>query len=347
MIEDDDDLAFEKANAAAAAAAKADQAHSYQEIVDGMKAVRARIDFINATYHHNYSPQSESVGLVGAYRVVQVLARRFLRATDWPGHEVADETKLLWEQQWYEQYCNAVVEIAKAMQTAVANGELTLRSPLTRIALDEKRLSAWLGEDIATAMATAFKEVYQRAERIEHPASAHRPARTTYTEVKRLDIATGRWPDDVALPPGAAYVEDFANWANAEGIASFDEMMTLLGDTFHPPLAATVPAQSEAATSTKPAAENIAKLFDPVTVEQLEKMFPATGNWKSWSERAKSNGLAAAKVKRAMFNPYNAGIWFIQKGVAGWDLARCHRVLAHNLPARSKGKDNLLVNSDD
>lgn len=238
MIEEDDDLAFEKANAAAAAAAKADQAHSYQVIVDGMKAVRARIDFINATYHHNYSPQSESVGLVGAYRVVQVLARRFLRATDWPGHEVADETKLLWEQQWYEQYCNAVVEIAKAMQTAVANGELTLRSPLTRIALDEKRLGAWLGEDIAASMAAAFKAVYPKAERIEHPASAHRPARTTYTEVTRLDIATGRWPDGIVLPPGVAYVADFASWASAAGIANSDEVIALLSDA----TAATAPA---------------------------------------------------------------------------------------------------------
>lgn len=241
MIEDDDDLAIEKANAAAAAAAKADQAHSYQEIVDGMKAVRARIDFINATYHHNYSPQSELVGLVGAYRVVQVLARRFLRATDWPGHEVADETKLLWEQQWYEQYCNAVVEISKAMQTAVANGELTLRSPLTRIALDEKRLGAWLGEDIAASMATAFKKVYPRAKRIEHPASVHRPARTTYTEVKRLDIATGRWPDDVVLPPGVAYIADFASWASAAGIANSDEVIALLSDARAATLAASMP----------------------------------------------------------------------------------------------------------
>lgn len=238
MIEDDDDLAFEKANAAAAAAAKADQAHSHQEFIDGMKAVRARIDFINATYHHNYSPQSELVGLVGTYRVVQVLARRFLRATDWPGHEVADETKLLWEQQWYEQYCNALVEISKAMQTAVANGELTLRSPLTRVALDEKRLGAWLGEDIAASMAAALKAVYPKAERIEHAASAHRPARTTYTEVTRLDIATGRWPDGIVLPPGVAYVADFASWASAAGIANSDEVMALLSDT----TAATAPA---------------------------------------------------------------------------------------------------------
>lgn len=346
MIEDDD-LAFEKANAAAAAAAKADQAHSYQEIVDGMKAVRARIDFINATFHHNYSPQSELVGLVGAYRVVQVLARRFLRATDWPGHEVADETKLLWEQQWYEQYCNAVVEISKAMQTAVTNGELTLRSSLTRIALDEKRLGAWLGEDIAASMAAAFKEVYPRAKRRERPASAHRPARTTYTEVKRLDIATGSWPDDVVLPPGAAYIADFANWANTEGIASFDEVIALLGDTSAAPPRVSVTAQPNGDASLKPATENLAELFDPVTVEQLEKMLPASGKWRTWSERAKSNGLKDAKVGRAMYNPYKAALWFVARGIEGWDLARCHRALSNNLPARSKAKKSMLVDSDD
>jgi len=344
---EDDDLAFEKANAAPVAAAKADQAHSYQVIVDGMKAVRARINFINATFRHNHSPQSELVGLVGAYRVVQVLARRFLRAPDWPGHEVTDETKLLWEQQWYEQYCNAALEISKAMQTAAANGELTLRSSLTRIALDKNRLGAWLGEDIAASMAASFKEVYPKAKRTEYPASAHRPARTTYTEVVRLDTATGRWPDDIVLPPGAAYIADFANWANTEGIASFAEVMALLGDTSAEPPSASVPTGVDGGASLKPAMENLAALFDPVTVEQLEKMFPASGKWKSWSERGAKNGLREAKVQHARLNPYQAAMWFVAKKIEGWDLARCHRVLAKNLPARSKGKENMLIDGED
>ena len=89
--------------------------------------------------------------------------------------------------------------------------------------------------------------------------------------------------------------------------------------------------------------KTLAALFDPVTVEALEKMFPAEGKWKAWAEKAASNGLKdAAKVERARFNPYKAAVWFIGKGIAGWDRARCNRVLHKNLPARSVDDAHLL-----
>jgi hypothetical protein len=84
-------------------------------------------------------------------------------------------------------------------------------------------------------------------------------------------------------------------------------------------------------------------LFDPVKVKTLEKMFPASGKWKNWVERAKSNKLIDARVKRGYFNPYRAALWFLQKGIEDWDLARCHRVLAKNLPARSRDNAHLLT----
>ncbi len=87
----------------------------------------------------------------------------------------------------------------------------------------------------------------------------------------------------------------------------------------------------------------LSELFDLVAVAQLEKMFPAPGKWKKWAERAAGNGLAAARDARAMFNPYRAAMWFLKQGPEGWDMARCHRVLANNLPARSKDKAHLLI----
>jgi hypothetical protein len=88
---------------------------------------------------------------------------------------------------------------------------------------------------------------------------------------------------------------------------------------------------------------DLVKLFDAVTVPTLEKMFPARGKWADWAERAHRNGLITARDGRAMFNPYLAGVWFLGKGLEGWDLARCQRVLANNLPARSRGSEHLLT----
>lgn len=88
--------------------------------------------------------------------------------------------------------------------------------------------------------------------------------------------------------------------------------------------------------------ELLSELFEPVTVESLEKMFPC-GKWKNWAGKAKKNGLINSRVVRAKFNPYKAAIWFLTKGENGWDLARCYRVLSNSLPARSMDKKHLLT----
>ncbi len=87
-------------------------------------------------------------------------------------------------------------------------------------------------------------------------------------------------------------------------------------------------------------AERIAALFDPVSVETLAQMFPVDkhdnlAQWQRWTERASRNRLNAARVERAKFNPYKAGMWLVDKGAKGWDVARIKRVLIKNLPARS------------
>lgn len=93
--------------------------------------------------------------------------------------------------------------------------------------------------------------------------------------------------------------------------------------------------------------EEFAQLFDPVPVESLEKMFPSNGKWKLWAEKAKTTGLICARVARAKFNPYLAGVWFIRKGIEGWDESRLNRTLANNLPERSRDHKHLLTGNID
>jgi hypothetical protein len=89
--------------------------------------------------------------------------------------------------------------------------------------------------------------------------------------------------------------------------------------------------------------KNLSELFDGVGTEQLEKMFPS-GNWQALAERASRNGLGAARTGTAKFNPYLAAKWWLDKqNPKGWDLARCMRVLANNLPARSGDSRHLLT----
>jgi hypothetical protein len=88
----------------------------------------------------------------------------------------------------------------------------------------------------------------------------------------------------------------------------------------------------------------LAHLFDPVPVAALEKMFPANNRWAGWAEHASRNvGLKAARTGRGLFNPYLAGIWFAGKGIKDWDLARCRRTLANNLPTRSLDNKHRLT----
>ena len=98
-----------------------------------------------------------------------------------------------------------------------------------------------------------------------------------------------------------------------------------------------------AVSSDADANEILAALFDPVPVAALEKMFPATGAWENWAERAARNGLSVARESRGVFNPFKAAVWFMTKNMPGWDWARCRRTLANNLPARTQDKAHLLT----
>ncbi len=93
--------------------------------------------------------------------------------------------------------------------------------------------------------------------------------------------------------------------------------------------------------------EELAALFDPVGWQTLQKMFGDIQDknvWQSYVEHAKRNGLKdAAKAGRALFNPLLAGVWWLKKNnPKGWDMARLCRVLANNLPPRTKGNEDEL-----
>ena len=89
--------------------------------------------------------------------------------------------------------------------------------------------------------------------------------------------------------------------------------------------------------------EELAELFDSVPVSTLETMFPAGAKWKGWAEHAKNNGLIDSRFERGLFNPYLSALWFLKKGIKGWDIARCNRTLAKNLPHRSIDSKHLLT----
>jgi hypothetical protein len=94
--------------------------------------------------------------------------------------------------------------------------------------------------------------------------------------------------------------------------------------------------------------EELADLFDPVMPAQLEAMFPDGGRWESYAERAARKGLLAAKDGRKRFNPYRAARWWLDEiGPEGWKWERCIRVLANNLPDRSRDSKHLLTGDYD
>lgn len=99
-----------------------------------------------------------------------------------------------------------------------------------------------------------------------------------------------------------------------------------------------------APAQTKPNYEKVlSELFDPVGLQQLEKMFPC-GKWAGWGKKAKEKGLDAARIGRAKYNPYLAAQWWLtNRKPEGWDLARVNRVLANNLPHRSRDSKCLVT----
>jgi len=143
--------------------------------------------------------------------------------------------------------------------------------------------------------------------------------------------AMGRSEYRVSLPA-------FAAWAVAKGMDIPAELRALAGAS---------PESEQTTVRDDGHDDELASLFDPVRVEQLEAMFPDGGKWANYAGRAHRNGLKAARVGPGQFNPYLAACWWLTQGPGGWDLARCLRKLANNLPARSKDSKPLLTGEYD
>ena len=123
----------------------------------------------------------------------------------------------------------------------------------------------------------------------------------------------------------------------------------------------TLQTESEAKAAPVPATPNeqlvdeeFASWFDDVSYQQLAEMFKEDADtvrneriWRSYRDEAHKNGLKAARVERAKFNPYRAGLWWLdRKSPTGWNMARMYRTLANNLPVRSLEHKPRLTGDD-
>ncbi len=311
-------------------------------------AIKKRIDHINWTYSKK-SSQTERAGLIAIGYVIDALSRRFIKPADWSEHTVSEDTRNTWLVEWYFSYCTANAELCRAVQIAARDKRLILRSPLTRTVLDDKSIGPWLRCDIEALQLESSDGFFPG--------------------LLNLNLMTGKWPDAVGKLHAAAYITDIAEWADAERLAPAADVIKLLGGATRRqdfsengtrdnqvPASQTAPASEsvtpDAVLTSPPAValpvasvdKTLSKLFDPVPIASLEKMFPADGKWKQWAERAARNGLKEVREGRASFNPYRAALWFLKQGETGWDLSRCHRKLAENLPARSRHEASMLTN---
>lgn len=188
-------------------------------------AIQERIKAIDSLRN---SPQSDRAGLVQMGFALRLLARRYIKAAEWPGHEVSDDVRLGWELEWYMNYLNAIAQVCKTAQLAVREKRLTLRNQLTRTPLYITDLEAWLNMDIDAALTAEANEFFPG--------------------VLKLRPAFDAWPDVLCIPPGSAYVQDIATWAAGDGLASVDDALSLLTGAVPAQTAAT-PAPVEAVSA--------------------------------------------------------------------------------------------------
>ncbi len=251
------------------------------------------------------------------------MATRYIQRPDWPGHNVDEDVSLLWEFQWYLDYIQALLELIPTMQTALLEARIIPRGGITRAPLKLEKLRPWLELNSHEVIAAGSK--------------------TFWTDEIPSNVIDAWWPDAKIMPPMCVRIDDVATWAVAEGISAPGEIETLLQERGN----GNDNTEAQLLAANNHHEEQFFALFDPVRLEVLEKMFPAEGQWKGWAERASRNGLVSARDGRAKFNPYKAAMWFLNQGIGGWNLARCHRTLANNLPVCSKDYKCLLTDDID
>ena len=160
--------------------------------------------------------------------------------------------------------------------------------------------------------------------------------------------------------------QHYLAWAKRKGLGQYicatlgDSLSSVLGEVDEQPDHVADPPEREAPPATAPSSRaerpspevdllQLAALFDPVKVAQLEAMFPSNDQWGKYAERAQRNGLVKARAGRRAFNPVLAAEWWLSTqgpGPRDWDRERCREVLGRNLPPRSEAQRGLFPKYD-
>lgn len=129
--------------------------------------------------------------------------------------------------------------------------------------------------------------------------------------------------------PERASPQHYLAWAKRKGLGQYicatlgDSLSSVLGEVDEQPDPVAEAPERDAPPATAPSERpspevdllQLAALFDPVKVAQLETMFPSNDQWGKYAERAQRNGLIKARVGRRAFNPVLAAEWWLSTQV--------------------------------
>ena len=178
-------------------------------------AIRERRQYLDLVYSKDGAAPKRA-GLVALSRAAYLLATRNITRPEARGHEAPEDAKLLWEWDWYFQYLEALVELTPHLQAAISDGKITPRGIKTRAPISLDQIRPWLEIDAKTAIAASAKTFMVGA-------GPNEP----YSQ-------WAGWADASVLPKTIfVAVNELAAWTDAEGIATPDEIDTLLSDVHH------------------------------------------------------------------------------------------------------------------
>ena len=178
-------------------------------------AIRERRQFLDLLYSTDGAAPKRA-GLVALSRAVYLLATRHIARPEEKRNDAPEDVKLLWEWEWYFQYLEALVELTPRLQVAIHDGRITPRGIRTSAPLALDQIRQWLDIDAKTAIAASAKTFMAGA-----------------GPDKPYSLWAG-WVDASVLPRAIfVTVNDLAEWGDAEGIATPDEISTLLSGVQH------------------------------------------------------------------------------------------------------------------
>lgn len=168
-------------------------------------AIKCRTRWISRAFVWRHSPSMREKKLQPIQRVAIILATRF---HPFPGEECGDSELL----SWYMIFCDEIELALKAMQAAIASGELVARSSMSRMPVEP---TTWLQTDISASMRASFANLLNDGPPTDGwCASPHdRP-----------------WPDESGKPDVfhlAVDERELIEWLAAKRIATMSEAESL------------------------------------------------------------------------------------------------------------------------